>query len=84
VAGRRPPRAHSWKQTAPAIRLHEAMIRRALVAVAALYVTAAAVGHARERAGAIACGCSEDCWCKRPGLSAFRWAFPFRHRPRVP
>jgi hypothetical protein len=59
------------------------MIRRFLVPLLALYATAAVIGHARERAGAIACGCSEDCWCKRPGLRAFRWVFPFRHEPRM-
>jgi hypothetical protein len=58
------------------------MIRRSLLVAAAIYVAAAVVGHARERAGAIACGCREDCWCKRPGLNIFRWVFPFRHRPR--
>jgi hypothetical protein len=68
----------------PAVRLHTAMIRRTLVAAAALHLTAAAAGHARERAGRIARGCADDCWCKRPGLSTFRWAFPFGHRPRRP
>jgi hypothetical protein len=59
------------------------MLRRALVALSALYAIAAVIGHARERAGAITCGCSEDCWCKRPGLSIFRWVFPFRHTGRA-
>jgi hypothetical protein len=57
-------------------------MRRSLLLLGALYIAAAAIGHARERGGAIVCGCHEDCWCKRPGLSAFRWVFPFRHRPR--
>jgi len=59
------------------------MIRRGLLTVCALYLTAALVGHARERSGSIGCACHEDCWCKRPGLSAFRWVFPFRHKPRM-
>ena len=25
------------------------------------------------------CQCDDDCWCKQPGLSLFRWVFPFRH-----
>ncbi len=25
------------------------------------------------------CGCRPDCWCKQPGLSLFRWVFPFGH-----
>jgi hypothetical protein len=57
-------------------------VRRSPVILGALYLVAAAVGHARERGGAIACGCHQDCWCKRPGLSVFRWVFPFRHTPR--
>jgi len=60
------------------------MIRRTLLILTALYAAAAVIGHARERAGAIACGCSEECWCKRPGLSALRWVFPFRRTPRAP
>jgi len=60
------------------------MIRRALLALTALYATAAAIGHACEHAGAVACGCSEERWCKRPGLRALRWVFPFRHTPRTP
>jgi hypothetical protein len=59
------------------------MLRRSLFGFVALYATAALVGHARERAGTITCGCAEDCWCKRPGLKAFRWVFPYRHKPRM-
>ena len=29
--------------------------------------------------GAKKCGCAQDCWCKRPVLSTFRWVFPYRH-----
>jgi hypothetical protein len=60
------------------------MIRRFVMPLLALYATAAVIGHLRERTGAITCGCSEDCWCKRPGLSALRWVFPFRHELRMP
>jgi hypothetical protein len=56
------------------------MLRRGVPALAALYLMAALIGHLQERRGAIRCGCSEDCWCKRPGLSAFRWVFPLGHR----
>jgi hypothetical protein len=24
------------------------------------------------------CGCTETCWCKRPGLTVFRWVTPGR------
>jgi hypothetical protein len=47
-----------------------------------LYLVAALIGLARERSGAITCGCAEDCWCKEPGLSLFRWVFPLGHKPR--
>lgn len=33
-----------------------------------------------ERMGRIRCGCAVDCWCRRPGLSLFRWVFPWWHR----
>jgi hypothetical protein len=60
------------------------MLRRLVLGLVVLYGAAAVIGHARERAGAIACGCTEDCWCKRPGLKALRWVFPYRHKPRMP
>ena len=59
------------------------MIRRGLMTLCALYITAALVGHVRERNGLIACDCHEDCWCKRPGRSVFRWVFPLRHSSRM-
>jgi hypothetical protein len=28
------------------------------------------------------CDCDPDCWCRRPGLSVFRWVFPrYHHNP---
>ncbi|HYY73660.1 MAG TPA: hypothetical protein VE662_02465 [Solirubrobacterales bacterium] len=56
------------------------MLKRGLLALGGLYVGAALIAHAQERRGAITCECREDCWCKRPGLSLFRWVFPFRHK----
>lgn len=35
---------------------------------------------AAEAAGAMRCGCAEDCWCERPGLTLLRWVFPLGHR----
>ncbi|WP_426566099.1 hypothetical protein ACPPVT_05925 [Angustibacter sp. McL0619] len=55
-------------------------MRRALGLLLGLYLLAAVVGRVLETAGVSTCGCSADCWCKRPGLSTFRWVFPFRHR----
>ena len=58
------------------------MLKRGLLFLGALYIGAALIAHAQERRGAIRCECGEDCWCKRPGLSLFRWVFPFGHKPR--
>jgi hypothetical protein len=59
----------------------EGMNRLALP-LAIVYVILALVGRAQEAAGLITCDCSSDCWCKRPGLSVFRWVFPrFHHLP---
>jgi hypothetical protein len=45
-----------------------------------VYLGAAVVGLVRERMGLVSCGCAEDCWCKRPGLSVFRWVLPRGHK----
>ena len=45
------------------------------------YVLVAAANRVAEHFGMMTCGCAEDCWCHRPGLSLFRWVFPWRHRP---
>lgn len=47
---------------------------------AALYVLFAVVGRLVEGMGGVRCGCAPNCWCKRPVLSTFRWAFPYGHR----
>jgi hypothetical protein len=59
-----------------------AILKRGLLLLGALYPSGALIGHLQERRRAISCECREDCWCKKPGLSLFRWAFPFRHRIR--
>ena len=43
------------------------------------YLGAAIMGRVMESRGAIRCACRDDCWCKKPGLSLFRWVFPYRH-----
>jgi hypothetical protein len=58
------------------------MFKRGLLVIGVLYIVAALIGHAQERRGAISCECQKDCWCKRPGLSLFRWVFPFQHQLR--
>jgi DNA-binding CsgD family transcriptional regulator len=56
---------------------------RKLLAVLALgYIALALYYRAREAAGLLTCECLADCWCRRPGLSIFRWVFPrFHHNP---
>ena len=44
------------------------------------YLAAAAVTRLAEFAGLRHCECSDECWCKRPVLGAFRWVFPRWHR----
>ena len=30
------------------------------------------------------CDCYHDCWCRKPGLSLFRWVFPrYHHNPAL-
>ncbi len=55
-------------------------MRRVLGLAVGLYLAAGVVGLVRERMGLISCGCAADCWCKRPGLSVFRWVFPRGHQ----
>jgi hypothetical protein len=54
-------------------------MKRLLVVAAGVYVGAALIAHLQERAGRIQCECLPECWCKRPGLSLFRWVFPYGH-----
>ncbi|MDQ3915126.1 MAG: hypothetical protein M3323_07325 [Actinomycetota bacterium] len=54
-------------------------VGRGLAVAAMLYIAAAVRGLAKERSGELRCACEADCWCKKPGLSLFRWVFPFGH-----
>jgi hypothetical protein len=59
-------------------------MKRAMMSVAAAYLFFAAIGRFVEGMGAVECGCTNDCWCKRPVLNTFRWVFPWGHRvPQV-
>ena len=44
-----------------------------LLAVGTRTADALGIGGPRLR-----CGCTETCWCKRPGLTVFRWVTPGR------
>jgi hypothetical protein len=48
--------------------------------VAAMYLLFAVLGRFVEEMGAAQCDCDATCWCRRPGLSLFRWVLPVRHR----
>jgi hypothetical protein len=57
-------------------------VRRLLSAVVIGYLVMGATSRAMEAAGRMTCGCYPDCWCRKPGLSLFRWVFPrFHHNP---
>ena len=57
-----------------------AQLKRLFVGLGSIYLLFAVIGRFVEGMGAVTCGCSADCWCKRPVLSLFRWVFPYRHR----
>jgi len=56
-------------------------MKRIVRALVGLYLLFAVIGRFVEGMGAVECGCGEQCWCKRPVLSAFRWVFPWGHQP---
>jgi hypothetical protein len=57
------------------------MVKRFIGTVLGVYVGAALVSRGLEGTGAMyRCGCQADCWCKKPGLTLFRWVFPYGHR----
>ena len=59
-------------------------MRRIAVSLVLGYVVLALFTKAKEAAGLLSCDCYPDCWCRRPGLSLFRWVFPqFHHNPGV-
>ncbi len=55
-------------------------MKRAVAWALGLYLLCALAGRFVESMGVVRCACSGDCWCRRPGLSAFRWVFPYAHR----
>jgi hypothetical protein len=65
-------------------RCYPDLVKRLLFALAIGYVVLALVSRAREAAGLLTCSCYPDCWCKKPGLSLFRWVFPrFHDNPEI-
>ena len=55
-------------------------MKRGVIVVLGFYLLLAVANRLAERMGAMRCGCAADCWCQRPGLSLFRWVFPWGHR----
>lgn len=55
-------------------------MKRVVLALVGAYLGVAAGDRVAEHFGVMTCGCANDCWCHRPGLSLFRWVFPWRHR----
>ena len=59
-------------------------MRRVVISLLIGYVVLALVSRAKEAAGLMTCSCYPDCWCKKPGLSLFRWVFPrYHHTPEI-
>ena len=55
-------------------------MKRLLVRLASLYLLFGLIGLFVERMGAVKCACEPTCWCKKPGLTLFRWVFPYGHQ----
>jgi hypothetical protein len=55
-------------------------VKKLLLSLVVGYVVLGLIGRAKEAAGLRTCDCDPDCWCRRPGLSIFRWVFPRYHR----
>jgi hypothetical protein len=55
-------------------------VRKTLLAIVGLYLSAALLTRAAEAKGVprFQCGCDPDCWCKSLGASLFRWVTPPR------
>lgn len=59
-------------------------MRKALAALALAYILLALYYRVREAAGLMTCDCYPDCWCRKRGLSVFRWVFPrYHHNPGI-
>jgi hypothetical protein len=55
-------------------------VKRIVLVTLGGYVLVAAGNRVAEHFGMRRCDCAQDCWCHRPGLSLFRWVFPWGHR----
>ena len=56
------------------------MLRRTIQVAILGYVVLGLATRSLEEIGLFhRCQCDPDCWCKRPGLTIFRWVFPRGH-----
>jgi hypothetical protein len=55
------------------------MVKRLIQATVVGYLVIAVATRVMESTGAYTCACEPDCWCKKPGLSLFRWVMPRWH-----
>lgn len=54
-------------------------MKRIVFGIIGLYLLAAILTSAAEASGlGRTCGCEPDCWCKKSGVSLFRWVTPKR------
>lgn len=58
------------------------LLKTTVLSVAIGYLILAVASRAQEAAGYMSCDCEPDCWCRKPGLSLFRWVFPRFHHNR--
>jgi hypothetical protein len=56
-------------------------VKRAALILLGGYLLLAVGNKVAEAAGARRCHCADDCWCRRPVLSLFRWVLPW-HKNR--
>ena len=58
-----------------------AVVKRLLATPLGIYLGAALVSRGLEGTGAMyRCACQSECWCRKPGLTLFRWVFPYGHK----
>lgn len=55
-------------------------MKRVILLLGLAYLGLAVWTRLMEAAGRFECGCSDDCWCKKPVLSLFRWVVPRFHK----
>lgn len=56
------------------------MVRLGIWAGLAALIAVTLYSRELERRGTLRCECDASCWCRRRGLSAFRWLVPAGHR----